>query len=183
MTRCSLLTLSLWIAFTGAAGFPLSCVDVARGAEAELASHRDCATLKGEDLMLAPTQLRQMRFEIQGLAAVWVAGHWYYVRSAGESLPVVTLDNGPDPFAEGLVRSPRQGRIAYVDAQFRADDRLPVAQEPPLQPLDEAILPITLRMDLANQTLDVGFQRIVVRFEQPSDGHGASATQPFGEMA
>ncbi|TCT24301.1 WG repeat-containing protein [Thiobaca trueperi] len=119
MTRCSLLTLSLWSAFTGAAGFPLSCVDVARGTEAELASHRDCAALKGEDLMLAPTQLRQMRFEIQGLAAVWVTGQWYYVRPTGESLPVVTLDNGPDPFAEGLVRSPRQGRIAYVDAQFR----------------------------------------------------------------
>ncbi|MBK5963924.1 hypothetical protein CCR95_07440 [Thiocystis minor] len=119
MTRCSLLTLSLWSAFTGAAGFPLPCADVARGAEAKLASHRDCAALKGEDLMLAPTQLRPMRFEIQGLAVVWVAGQWYDVRPTGESLPVVTLDNGPDPFAEGLVRSPRKGRIAYVDAQFQ----------------------------------------------------------------
>lgn len=31
---------------------------------------------------------------------------------------MVTLDNGPDPFAEGLARSPRQGRIVYVDPQF-----------------------------------------------------------------
>ncbi|WP_276611744.1 hypothetical protein [Thiorhodococcus mannitoliphagus] len=32
---------------------------------------------------------------------------------------MVPLDDGADPFAQRLVRSPRAGRIAYVDAQFR----------------------------------------------------------------
>ncbi|NEV64594.1 WG repeat-containing protein [Thiorhodococcus minor] len=32
---------------------------------------------------------------------------------------MATLDNGPDPFAEGLVRSRRAGRILYVDVHFR----------------------------------------------------------------
>ncbi|NEV60353.1 WG repeat-containing protein [Thiorhodococcus minor] len=113
------LALLFWSAFTGAAGFPLSCAYVAQAADAELVSHPACAALDGERLILAPTHFRQMRFETDGLASVWVAGRWYDVQPSGAALPVVTLDNGPDPFTEGLVRSQRQGRILYVDVHFR----------------------------------------------------------------
>ncbi|NEV61142.1 WG repeat-containing protein [Thiorhodococcus minor] len=113
------LALLLWSAFTGADGFPLTCAYVARAADAELASHPACAAREGERLILAQRHLRQMRYETEGLASVWVAGRWYYARPSGAALPVVTLDNAPDPFAEGLVRSRRQGRIVYADAHFR----------------------------------------------------------------
>ncbi|NEV64595.1 hypothetical protein [Thiorhodococcus minor] len=73
------LALLLWSAFTGAAGFPLTCASVARTADAELASHAACAAREGEQLILAPTHLQQMRYETEGLASVWVAGRWYYV--------------------------------------------------------------------------------------------------------
>jgi hypothetical protein len=113
------LALLLWSAFTGADGFPLACAYIARVPAAELEPHAACAALEGERLILAPRHLRQLRYETDGLASVWVAGQWYYVHSSGAALPVVTLDNGPDPFAEGLARSRRGGRIRYVDVRFR----------------------------------------------------------------
>ena len=81
-----------------------------------------------------------------------------------------------------------RSRILEVANQFvflgiHADDRLAAAQEPPLEALDQPILAVALRMGLANQTLDIGFQRIAERFEQPSHRGGTAATQPLRQTA
>ncbi len=54
-----------------------------------------------------------------GLTEMLIDSAWYYVRSTGESLRVVSWDNGPDPWSEGLVRVDRIERIAYADRDFR----------------------------------------------------------------
>lgn len=94
MGRRALTTLALllWNDFTGADGFPLTCTYVAQDADAELASHAACAAREGERRILAPRHLRQMRYETDGLASVWVAGQWYDVQPSRAVLPVVTLD-------------------------------------------------------------------------------------------
>lgn len=40
---------------------------------------------------------------------------WYYVLPDGTERSVLTWDNGPDPFAEGLARSRQGDGIAYFD--------------------------------------------------------------------
>jgi len=60
-----------------------------------------------------------MWFDDTGLAWLVASGQHYYVRRNGSVLQVVPYDNGPDPFADGLVRSFVNGRIAYYDRMFR----------------------------------------------------------------
>src|SRR6202030_1523187 len=44
-------------------------------------------------------------FDRNGLASVNIDGGWYYARRDGRLVPVMTMDNGADPFSEGLARS------------------------------------------------------------------------------
>jgi len=53
---------------------------------------------------------RDVRHE-NGRAALQAGRQYYYVRRDGAYLPVITYDNGPDYFADGLVRARVDGRI------------------------------------------------------------------------
>jgi hypothetical protein len=66
-------------------------------------------------------QLRGLRFERQGIAAVWMKGlkSFYYVARDGRMVPVAAYDNGPDAFVEGRARTQVDGRIGYVDRKLR----------------------------------------------------------------
>lgn len=108
-----------------AAGEPdlMPCVYAARATldhpQPEPAPHSRCARLdENGALHLVPAHVEAMNFGEDGLAEVEVAGAWYYVKPTGDALRVVTFDNGPDPFAEGLVRGLREGKVAYFDARF-----------------------------------------------------------------
>lgn len=59
-------------------------------------------------------------------------------------------------------------------------DGLVVAHETGFDPLNEPILAITLRMDLADQALDVGLERIAQGLEYPPDGGRTPATETVG---
>lgn len=48
-----------------------------------------------------------------GLAALQAGCQGYYLRRNGTHLPVITCDNGPDYFAQGLVLARVDGRIGY----------------------------------------------------------------------
>jgi len=60
-----------------------------------------------------------MAYDSHGLAQAAIDGQHYYVSKDGRVLAVITYDNGPDPFAEGLVRSLLDGKIAYFDSTLR----------------------------------------------------------------
>ena len=70
-------------------------------------------------LALSAGARARLRLDESGLAALQAGSQCDYVRRDGTHLPVITCDNGPDYFAQGLVRA--RGR----------PDRL---LRPPLQP-------------------------------------------------
>ncbi len=61
----------------------------------------------------------RLRFDESGLAALQAGSQCYYVRRDGTHLPVITCDNGPDYFAQGLVRARVDGRIGYYDTRLQ----------------------------------------------------------------
>lgn len=84
----------------------------------ELTEHPGCAGIDPDGRpRIAPRHLAAAQYD-DGLAGLLIAGDWYYVRPDGASLRVVTYDNGPDYWAEGLVRVRRDGKIAYADRDF-----------------------------------------------------------------
>jgi hypothetical protein len=59
--------------------------------------------------------LLALDFSRHGLASVYIEGEWYYVRRDGRLAPVMTMDNGPEPFSEGFARSPVGGKIGFIN--------------------------------------------------------------------
>jgi hypothetical protein len=59
--------------------------------------------------------LLALDFDRHGLASVYIGSGWYYVRRDGRLAPVMTRDNGAEPFADGLARSPDGGKIGFID--------------------------------------------------------------------
>lgn len=101
------------------------CIYVAaptgRSPHPELQPHADCAELSADGSpTIAPEHLAAVGAE-DGLAAVLIEGQWFWVDpDDGRALPVITWNNGPDPWSEGLVRSRRQnGKIAFYDRELR----------------------------------------------------------------
>ncbi len=102
----------------------VTCSYVARAESVAIAEefepHAGCAAVDADGTVrFAPAHLARMVLDPDGLARVVVAGRWFYVRPNGEHLEVVTFDNGPDEFSQGLARSLRGGRIGYFDRTFR----------------------------------------------------------------
>lgn len=119
-----LLLLACAPAIAGGPAAHLPCDYVARAESASgeevFESHADCAAVSSEGMVtFAPAHLAKMVVDADGLARVLVAGRWFYVRATGEHLEVVTYDNGPDEFSEGLVRSRRGAKIGYFDRTLR----------------------------------------------------------------
>lgn len=120
----SLLVLSLLILMGAgrAADETVSCVYAARETEKnptperqELQPRGECATLRRDgSLTVHPDHLHALHFG-DGLAAIFVPTGWYYVTPAGRTAPVLTYDNGPDYFAEGLARTHRSGKVGFID--------------------------------------------------------------------
>ena len=99
----------------GAAPYPLVCAYFRR----DLDSYAHCARREDGMVRVAPAHLARMRFE-RGLAELRVPGiGCLWVRRDGLALPVFLLDNGPDPFEQGLVRSWRNGKVAFYDRRLR----------------------------------------------------------------
>lgn len=92
-----------------------------KAGETEFGPHGPCASrAAGGTLRIAKRHLRLLDYGPDGLAPVFVerAG-WIYVRRGGAALEVLTFDNGPDDFSNGLVRIRRDGKIGYADLTFK----------------------------------------------------------------
>jgi hypothetical protein len=103
---------------SGGGAFELSCfyADKADGGSLESADH--CAREEGGGLVFNPDILRRMQFSAEGLSPVAAAGGWRWLRPDGRSVSVLTYDNGPDDFEEGLARGRRPEGMAYYDKQL-----------------------------------------------------------------
>ena len=117
LKKAILILLCLIFATPALARDWLSCwhedkVDGLRGLER-------CAWREGVRLRVAPAFMHRTRFDRDGLGALAIAGQWYYVKRDGRMLPVVSFDNGPDYFEEGLTRSLQPGGMAWYDRNFR----------------------------------------------------------------
>lgn len=78
-----------------------------------------CPQNAAGNLELPASHVRQLHFDLNGLAVVLLGSQHYYVRADGHSLPVLNYDNGPDYFQEGLTRARIDGRIGYFNRQLQ----------------------------------------------------------------
>ncbi len=98
-----------------AAGYPLACAYFRR----DLDRYEHCARREGGMVRVAPAHVARMHFE-RGLADLRIPTvGCLWARRDGLALPVFMLDNGPDPFEQGLVRSLREGKVAFYDRRLR----------------------------------------------------------------
>jgi hypothetical protein len=117
----SIITLALVVATQSigpAAGHTsLDCAYAPR-ATGELSTFSLCAwkDAKGK-VHFSRWHLKRMDFDGHGLASVYVGG-WRYVARNGRSAAVLTFDNGPDPFADGLARYQDGKKIGYIDRKL-----------------------------------------------------------------
>jgi hypothetical protein len=118
MVRAISALLLINCAVADASEYSLACVYVDNSPTGELESHAECATRASGALRVSEDHLARMSY-INGLASVVIDRHWYYVMRNGRSLAVLTYDNGPDGFSEGLTRSPVGDKVAYFDSTFR----------------------------------------------------------------
>ncbi|WP_419828632.1 hypothetical protein [Methylobacterium sp.] len=95
--------------------YPLACRDV----HADFARTEHCARRAGDFVRIDPVRLARMPFRggvteivVDGVGSLWA-------RRDGLALPVFPLDNGPDPFAQGLVRARHAGKVAFHDRRLR----------------------------------------------------------------
>lgn len=102
-------------AMASAADYPLACHYFGP----ELDRFERCARPEGETIRIAPAHARRMPYE-HGLAEVRIAGiGCLWARRDGLARPVLTFDNGPDPFVQGLTRGRRGDKIAFYDRRLR----------------------------------------------------------------
>lgn len=85
----------------------------------DLESASQCAAKIGDGFAIAPVVLRQLHYD-HGLATISIARQaWYYRRRDGRMIEMLTYDNGPDTFSQGLARGRIDGRLVYVDRRLR----------------------------------------------------------------
>ena len=105
-----------WLAACSGERFTLSCHYAST--QKALQSYPHCAARRDDGLVIAPKHLKHMLRADNGLAAVFADGAWRYVKASGENLAVLTYDNGPDYFEEGLTRAMVNDKIAYYDTNL-----------------------------------------------------------------
>lgn len=119
----SLFSAGMVIAAIGCtSGDVLECTYVARESEEhpipydqELQPRGPCAIVANDgSITVGQEHLEHLHFT-DGLADILLPTGWIYVAPDGRSAPVLSLDNGPDPFEEGLARTIRDGKVGFID--------------------------------------------------------------------
>ncbi len=88
------------------------------GHQPEINSFSDCAARLEGKLQIGKRHLAVLSYDEHGLGQMLIAGQWHYVRADGDAVAVVTWDNGPDDFAEGLARAHVDGKMTYLNRSF-----------------------------------------------------------------
>jgi hypothetical protein len=100
-----------------AAKLPEPCSVLVRGTFVSLGN---CAKLRADgSFSISRAAIVRLRFGRDGLASIAIRGRGYaYVRRDGRALLVPTFDNGPDEFADGLVRVKIGERFGYANTRL-----------------------------------------------------------------
>jgi hypothetical protein len=86
--------------------------------EPEFQQTEGCLAVEDGRIVLAEPHRQRLELDEHGLGWVVVGRQHFYAKEDGRLLPVLTYDNGPDPWAEGLVRSHVDGKVAYSNRDF-----------------------------------------------------------------
>ena len=79
----------------------------------------ECVERRDGEMWILPEALEQLPFDPDSpLLPLLVADRFHYARADGLTAEVLRWDNGPDPLAEGLVRSPRDGKVAFLNERL-----------------------------------------------------------------
>jgi len=163
-----------------ATAYPLACAYFRR----DLDSYEHCARREGGMVRVAPAHAARMQFE-RGLAELRVPGvGCLWARRDGLALPVYMLDNGPDPFAQGLVRSRREGKVAFYDRRLRLVLATPYDWSFPFNARGEALVCEGCRSDGREPASMVGGRWGLIdrtgRLVMPLSENGAADRRYFG---
>lgn len=93
-----------------AAGWPLACTHFPPGDEIA-----ECARRGTDGRVTVRPEVAAAESPEGGLAVVLIDGEPYYVNTSGVAARTLWYDNGPDPFASGVARTVRDGKIGFVD--------------------------------------------------------------------
>lgn len=100
-------------------GASLDCAYLSRRLN-DLAEFRHCTwTDRQGRRRLKAKHIQDLDFDGHGLGSINLRSSWAYVRRDGLMAPVETVDNGPDPFVDGLARSDVGGKVGFIDRRFR----------------------------------------------------------------
>lgn len=78
-----------------------------------------CQQTVAGTLDISPAALARLEYDADGLAAIRAGQQHYYLRRDGRQLAVLTYDNGPDYFGEGLTRARVGGKTGYYNQQLQ----------------------------------------------------------------
>ena len=105
-----------------AKAYPLPCT---YWSKRDLETTEHCAAKTADGYTIAPAILADLAYT-DDLATITFPGHqWFYRHRNGRMVEVLTYDNGPDPFAEGLARGRIGGDLVYVDRDLTVKIRAP----------------------------------------------------------
>ena len=68
---------------------------------------------------IRPCYWRRFAFDAHGLASVRLGTSWYWFNRAGRSAQTMLVDTWAEDFSNGRARSPRLGKIGYIDRTLR----------------------------------------------------------------
>ncbi|GHD10746.1 hypothetical protein GCM10016234_13040 [Tianweitania populi] len=92
--------------------YPLPCT---YWSERDLETVEHCAAQTADGYSIAPAILADLSYT-DDLATITFPGHqWFYRHRNGRLVEVLTYDNGPDAFAEGLARGRIGDDLVYID--------------------------------------------------------------------
>ena len=122
MQRLVLISIMLATSLGCSSGEALDCIYGARETEKnptpydrELQPRGQCATLARDGSVTVQRDHLDDLYFTNGLGKILLPTGWVYVTSAGRTAPVLTFDNGPDYFEEGLARTIRRGKVGFIN--------------------------------------------------------------------
>ncbi|MDD5274762.1 MAG: WG repeat-containing protein [Methylovulum sp.] len=72
-----------------------------------------------DDALISKKVVIDLDYDADGLAYLRTKDGFLYVNRHGNARPVISYDNGPDYFAEGLARTRQNGKIGYFDKSLK----------------------------------------------------------------
>lgn len=111
------------------AQYSLPCSYISKQ-ELEPAEH--CVADETDHAAVRLAILRDLSYT-DGLATIAFGPGWHYRRRDGRMALMVSFDNGPDPFEQGVARARIDGHLAYVDRRLRVRIRTAFDQGTPFE--------------------------------------------------